>query len=108
MQPLSVLGLLDSTSWQVRGNWAAKGWFVLLLLHSIDPHQSMRRARLGSHDVEGWKRIIVRASLTEDSSRCLLNLLSGFRQQGEKVRAGKAFPGWRGRCHCGKQRSLLN
>lgn len=58
MQPLSVPGLLDSTSWQVRGNWAAKGRLVLLLLHSIDPHQSMRRARSGSHDVEAMLSLV--------------------------------------------------
>lgn len=34
------------------GHLGTKGWLVLLLLHGIDSHQGLRRARPGSHDVE--------------------------------------------------------
>lgn len=36
----------------------AKGWLVLLLLHSVDPHQIMRRVRSGSHDVEAMLYLV--------------------------------------------------
>lgn len=34
------------------GHLGAKGWLVLLLLQSIDPHQGLKRVWSGSPDVE--------------------------------------------------------